>query len=119
MTDTFTIEIEATTFLEKLKEAGVVDAGTDIGAFAGLTFQTAFVNFRLALESDSAAPRDSQAGYVSAIRKRDASSRRNFTGLLHTIPTWPTCGVNRAFGQLPIGTFRDTYQEIPKCGGHF
>ncbi len=42
VTDTFTIEIEATTFLEKLKEAGVVDAGTDIGAFAGLTFKRVY-----------------------------------------------------------------------------
>ncbi len=42
VTDTFTIEIEATTFLEKLKEAGVVDAGLDIGAFAGLTFKRVY-----------------------------------------------------------------------------
>lgn len=42
VTDTFTIEIEATTFLEKLKEAGVVDAGMDIGAFAGLTFKRVY-----------------------------------------------------------------------------
>lgn len=42
VTDTFTVEIEATTFLEKLKEAGVVDAGTDIGAFAGLTFKRVY-----------------------------------------------------------------------------
>ncbi|MES2527348.1 MAG: hypothetical protein V4598_09680 [Bdellovibrionota bacterium] len=42
VSDTFTIEIEATTFLEKLKEAGVVDAGTDIGAFAGLTFKRVY-----------------------------------------------------------------------------
>ncbi|MFL5785640.1 MAG: hypothetical protein ACJ76H_13575 [Bacteriovoracaceae bacterium] len=39
VTDLFTIEIEATTYLEKLKEAGVVAQGMDIGAFAGLTFK--------------------------------------------------------------------------------
>lgn len=42
VTDTFTIEVQATTFLEKLKEAGIVDAGTDIGAFAGLTFKRVY-----------------------------------------------------------------------------
>lgn len=42
VTDTFSIEVEATTFLEKLKEAGVVDAGTDIGAFAGMTFKRVY-----------------------------------------------------------------------------
>ncbi len=42
VSDTFTIEIEATTFLETLKDAGVVDAGTDIGAFAGLTFKRVY-----------------------------------------------------------------------------
>jgi hypothetical protein len=42
VSDTFTIEIEATTFLEKLKEAGIVDAGMDIGAFAGLTFKRVY-----------------------------------------------------------------------------
>lgn len=42
VTDTFTIEIEATTFLERLQEAGVVAAGTDIGAFAGMTFKRVY-----------------------------------------------------------------------------
>ncbi len=42
VSNTFTVEIEATTFLEKLVEAGVVDGGMDIGAFAGLTFKRVY-----------------------------------------------------------------------------
>lgn len=43
VSDTFTIEIQATTFIEKLIEAGVVDGTqTNIGAFAGMTFKRVY-----------------------------------------------------------------------------
>jgi hypothetical protein len=41
--DTFTITVKATTFLEKLKEAGLSTmSGVEIGAFAGITFQRVY-----------------------------------------------------------------------------
>jgi hypothetical protein len=41
--DTFTFEIEATTFLEKLNEAGLSQmSATEIGAFAGITFKRVY-----------------------------------------------------------------------------
>lgn len=41
--DTFTFSVEATTFLEKLNEAGLTTmSGTEIGAFAGITFKRVY-----------------------------------------------------------------------------
>ncbi len=41
--DTFTVTVKATTFLEKMKEAGVTTmSGVEIGAFAGITFQRVY-----------------------------------------------------------------------------
>lgn len=44
--DTFTIEIEASTFLEKLSDAGLSSMNsTEIGAFAGITFKRVYTNW--------------------------------------------------------------------------
>ncbi len=46
--DSFTINIQATTFLEKLKEAGLVDPGMDIAAFAGINFHRTYYYWHFA-----------------------------------------------------------------------
>jgi hypothetical protein len=47
--DTFTFEIEATTFLEKLAKAGLSGMnGTEIGAFAGITFKRVYTYWHYA-----------------------------------------------------------------------
>lgn len=47
--DTFTFEVEATTFLEKLAEAGLSGmSGTEIGAFAGITFKRVYTYWHYA-----------------------------------------------------------------------
>jgi hypothetical protein len=47
--DTFTFEVEATTFLEKLAEAGLSGmSGTEIGAFAGITFRRVYTYWHYA-----------------------------------------------------------------------
>ncbi len=47
--DSFTFEINATTFLEKLAEAGLSGmSGTEIGAFAGITFRRVYTNWHYA-----------------------------------------------------------------------
>ncbi len=47
--DTFTFSVEATTFLEKLAEAGMSGmSGTEIGAFAGITFSRVFTYWHYA-----------------------------------------------------------------------
>ncbi len=47
--DSFTVEVEATTFLEKLKEAGgSFMSAAEIGAFAGLTFKRVYTYYHYA-----------------------------------------------------------------------
>jgi hypothetical protein len=47
--DTFTFDIEATSFLEKTNEAGITNmSGTEIGAFAGLTFKRVYTYYHYA-----------------------------------------------------------------------
>lgn len=47
--DTFTFEIEAATFLEKLTEAGLTEMNaTEIGAFAGITFRRVYTYWHYA-----------------------------------------------------------------------
>jgi len=47
--DSFTFSIEATTFLEKLNEAGLTTmSGTEIGAFAGITFKRVYTYWHYA-----------------------------------------------------------------------
>jgi hypothetical protein len=47
--DTFTFEVEATTFLEKLNEAGMSGmSATEIGAFAGITFRRVYTYWHYA-----------------------------------------------------------------------
>ena len=47
--DAFTFSIEATTFLEKLNEAGLTTmSGTEIGAFAGITFKRVYTYWHYA-----------------------------------------------------------------------
>lgn len=47
--DTFTFEVEATTFLEKLAEAGLSGlSATEIGAFAGITFRRVYTYWHYA-----------------------------------------------------------------------
>lgn len=47
--DSFTFSVEATTFLEKLNEAGLTTmSGTEIGAFAGITFKRVYTYWHYA-----------------------------------------------------------------------
>ena len=47
--DTFTFDIEATSFLEKTNEAGITSmSATEIGAFAGLTFKRVYTYYHYA-----------------------------------------------------------------------
>jgi hypothetical protein len=47
--DTFTFDIEATSFLEKTNEAGITNmSGAEIGAFAGLTFKRVYTYYHYA-----------------------------------------------------------------------
>lgn len=47
--DTFTFDIEATTFLEKANEAGLTEmSAADIGAFAGITFKRVYTYYHYA-----------------------------------------------------------------------
>lgn len=46
--DSFVIRIEASTFLEKLKEAGLLEEGWDIGAFAGINFTRTYYYWHFA-----------------------------------------------------------------------
>ncbi len=47
--DTFTFEVEATTFLERLVQAGSASmSATEIGAFAGVTFKRIYTNWHYA-----------------------------------------------------------------------
>jgi hypothetical protein len=51
--DTFTFEVEAATFLEKLNEAGLADmSAIEIGAFAGITFRRVYTYYHYAASYD-------------------------------------------------------------------
>lgn len=121
VSDTFTFQIEATTFLEKLKEGGLAEmSDVEIGAFAGITFKRVYTYYHYAssymdgLKSDFTKLflpflKFNEKGLMSMsheeIMKREDSWTASAGGLISTPPTQ---GVSFSAGVLAEYAFQQS-----------
>ncbi len=117
--DTFTLDIAASTFLEKLTEAGMTDmSAVDIGAFAGITFRRVYTIYHYANSYDEGLRADfsklflpflkfypraaTNLGAEEIIKKEDIWTVK--VGGQVTSP--PIYGVSGSFGVLAEGNYK-------------
>jgi len=117
--DTFTIDIAASTFLEKLTEAGATSmSAVDIGAFAGITFRRIYTIYHYANSYDEGLRSDFSALFLPFLRfSPNAVVRLGADEIIKQEDAWtikaggqvtspPIYGVSGSIGVLAEGNFK-------------
>ena len=128
--DTFTFKIEATTFLEKLNEAGLADmSSTEIGAFAGITFSRVYTYYHYANSYEEGLKADFSKLFLPFIRfnkngiekmadeeimKREDHWTASAGGLISTPPLYNvsfSAGVMAEYAYQQMTTVQSTFTD--------